>query len=71
MTMATTTMKTAAEVAGDRPGRSLEELVDRVFEALLGTGPGASSDDQSQRPRGAAAAAGGRPRRGAGEERQR
>ena len=40
MTMATTTMNnTAAEVAGDRPGRSLEELVDRVFEALLGASP--------------------------------
>ncbi len=36
MTMATTTMSTAATVAGDRPERSLEELVDRVFEALLG-----------------------------------
>ena len=40
MTMATTTMNTAAEVAGDRPGRSLEELVDRVFEALLGAASG-------------------------------
>ncbi len=40
MTMATTTMNTAATVAGDRPGRSLEELVDRVFEALLGAAPG-------------------------------
>ena len=39
MTMATTTMNTAAEVAGDRPGRSLEELVDRVCEALLGAAP--------------------------------
>ena len=39
MTMATTTMNTAATVAGDRPGRSLEELVDRVFEALLGAAP--------------------------------
>ena len=36
MTMATTTMSPGATVAGDRPGRSLEELVDRVFEALLG-----------------------------------
>ncbi len=34
MTMATTTMSTAATTAGDRPGRSLEELVDRIFEAL-------------------------------------
>ncbi len=39
MTMATTTMNTAATEAGDRPGRSLEELVDRVFEALLGAAP--------------------------------
>ena len=37
MTMATTTMNTAAAAAGDRPGRSLDELVDRIFEALLGT----------------------------------
>ena len=36
MTMAKTTMSTAVSEAGDRPGRSLEELVDRVFEALLG-----------------------------------
>ena len=36
MTMATTTMSTAATPAGDPPGRSLEELVDRIFEALLG-----------------------------------
>ncbi|MCY3505193.1 MAG: hypothetical protein OXI32_09070 [bacterium] len=33
MTMATTTMDTAAATAESRPGRSLEELVDRVFEA--------------------------------------
>ena len=42
MTMATTTMTTmspAATVTGDRSGRSLEELVDRVFEALLGSAP--------------------------------
>ncbi len=39
MTMATTTMSTAATVAGDRPGYSLEELVDRIFEALLGGTP--------------------------------
>ncbi len=39
MTMATTTMSTAATAAGDRPGRSLEELVDRIFEALLGAAP--------------------------------
>jgi len=39
MTMATTTMSTAASEAGDRPGRSLEELVDRIFEALLGAAP--------------------------------
>ena len=39
MTMATTTMSTAASMGGDRPGRSLEELVDRIFEALLGAAP--------------------------------
>ena len=39
MTMATTTLNTAATEAGDRPGRTLEELVDRVFEALLGASP--------------------------------
>ncbi len=39
MTMATTTMSTAASTAGDAPGRSLEELVDRIFEALLGATP--------------------------------
>ncbi len=39
MTMATTTMSTAAATAGGPPGRSLEELVDRVFEALLGAAP--------------------------------
>ncbi len=39
MTMATTTTSTAAATAGDRPGRSLEELVDRIFEALLGAAP--------------------------------
>ena len=39
MTMGTTTMNTAATEAGDRPGRSLEELVERVFEALLGAAP--------------------------------
>ena len=36
MTMATTTMSTVTGEAGDPPGRSLEELVDRIFEALLG-----------------------------------
>ena len=35
MTMATTTMSTAATMAGDRSGRSLEDLVDRLFEALF------------------------------------
>ncbi len=39
MTMATTTMSTAATAAEVRPGRSLEELVDRIFEALLGAAP--------------------------------
>ena len=39
MTMATTTMSTAASEAGTPPGRSLEELVDRIFEALLGAPP--------------------------------
>ena len=45
MTMATTTMSTAVSEAGDRPGRSLEELVDRVFEALLGAAP--ADEEQS------------------------
>ncbi len=39
MTMATTTMNTAATMAGNPPGCSLEELVDRIFEALLGAAP--------------------------------
>ena len=39
MTMATTTMSTAAEVAGNRPGRSLEELVDRLINSIFGTAP--------------------------------
>ncbi|MCY3881480.1 MAG: hypothetical protein OXG61_05115 [Chloroflexi bacterium] len=40
MTMATTTINdTGATAAGDRPGRTLEELVDRVFDALLGAAP--------------------------------
>ena len=40
MTMATTTIDdTGATMAGDRPGCTLEELVDRVFEALLGATP--------------------------------
>ncbi len=47
MTMATTTMDTAAATAESRPGRSLEELVDRVFEALLGASPETSADAQS------------------------
>ena len=42
MTMATTTMSTAAAPAGDRPGRSLEELVDRIFEALFRPEPAAT-----------------------------
>ena len=45
MTMATTTIGTGATVAGDRPGRTLEELVDRVFEALLG--PTTTTQEQS------------------------
>ena len=45
MTMATTTIGTGATVAGDRPGRTLEELVERVFEALLG--PPAPTEEQS------------------------
>ena len=42
MTMATTTMtnERGTTAAGDRHGRTLEELVDRVFEALLGAAPG-------------------------------
>ena len=47
MTMATTTMSTAASEAESRPGRSLDELVDRVFEALLGTSPETSADAHS------------------------
>ena len=47
MTMATTTMSTAVSEAGDRPGRSLEELVDRVFEALLGGAPEATTEADS------------------------
>ncbi|MDE2753012.1 MAG: hypothetical protein OXI83_10580 [Gemmatimonadota bacterium] len=47
MTMATTTMSTAAAPAGDPPGRSLEELVDRIFEALLGATPETSANSQS------------------------
>ena len=39
MTMATTTIGTGATKAEDRSGRTLEELVDRVFEALLGAAP--------------------------------
>ncbi len=39
MTTATATMTTGVTAAGDRPGRSLEELVDRVFAALLGAAP--------------------------------
>ena len=39
MTMATTTMSTAVTAVEARPGRSLEELVDRIFEALLGAAP--------------------------------
>jgi hypothetical protein len=46
MTMMTTTMSAGATVAGDRPGRTLEELVDRVFEALLGA-PDAATEEQS------------------------
>ena len=49
MTMATTTMSTAASEAGDRPGRSLEELVDRVFEALLGGAPATTEADSIAR----------------------
>ena len=45
MTMATTTMSTGATVAGDGCGRTLEELVERVFEALLG--PPAPTEEQS------------------------
>ena len=41
MTMATTTtISTSATAAGDHPGRTLEELVDRIFEALPGAAPG-------------------------------
>ena len=44
MTMATTTISTGATAAGDRSGRTLEELVDRVFEALLGPTNAATED---------------------------
>ena len=47
MTMATTTMSTAVSEAGDRPGHSLEELVDRVFEALLGAAPSTTTEADS------------------------
>ena len=49
MTMATTTMSTAVSEAGDRPGRSLEELVDRVFEALLGAAPAGEEQSLARR----------------------
>ena len=49
MTMATTTMSTAVTAAGDRPGRSLEELVDRVFEALLGAAPAGEEQSLARR----------------------
>ena len=45
MTMETTTFSTGARGAGDRPGRTLEELVDRVFEALLG--PASTSEERT------------------------
>ncbi len=45
MTMATTTIETGATAAGERGGRTLEELVDRVFEALLGAAP--ADEEQS------------------------
>ncbi len=35
MTMATATMSTGATGTGDRPGHSLEELVDRMMDALF------------------------------------
>ena len=47
MTMATTTISTRATVAGDRPGRTLEELVERVFEALLGAPDAATTEADS------------------------
>ena len=39
MTMATTTTNTVATAAGDRPGRTLEALVDRLIDSLFGTVP--------------------------------
>ncbi len=39
MTMATTTMTTAATETGDRPSRSIEALVDRLIESIFGTVP--------------------------------
>ena len=47
MTMATTTISTGATVAAGRPGRTLEELVDRVFEALLGAPDAATTEADS------------------------
>ena len=48
MTMATTTMNTAATTAGNPPGCSLEELVDRLFEALFRQEPAtAATEPQS------------------------
>ena len=35
MTTATTAMSTGATATGERPGRSLEELVDRMMDALF------------------------------------
>ena len=44
MTMATTTMHNPGATGS---GRTLEELVDRVFEALLGAAPETSADPES------------------------
>ncbi len=49
MTMATTTISTGAREAGDCPGRSLEELVDRVFDALLGAAPATGQQSLARR----------------------
>ncbi|MDE2934603.1 MAG: hypothetical protein OXS47_12170 [Chloroflexota bacterium] len=48
MTMATTTMSTAATGTGDRPGRSLEELVDGIFEALCRQEPDTAATEATE-----------------------
>ena len=66
-----TTQATTIGGTGTRPRPSLEELVDRLIAAMFRAEPEtapktATPQRGPQRPRGAAAAAGGRPRRAAG-----